>query len=64
MTSPIHGSIRNFWNVYREMADNWVVMYNATGQVQDVVAGSHGKSIVRDTKLFAEFLQLVEKSDT
>ena len=45
------------------MADNWVVMYNATGQVQDVAAGSRDTSSVRDTNLFAEFMRLVEASD-
>ena len=53
-------SIDNFWNVYREMADNWVVIYNATGQAQDVVVGSRAQFTVRDTTLFAGFLKLVE----
>jgi len=56
-------SIRNFWNVYRELADHWVVMYNATGQVQCVAAGSHSASSIRDTDLFAKFIRLVEASD-
>jgi len=55
-------SIGNFWSVYREMAENWVVIYNATGQVQDVVAGSHAQFTVRDTTLFADFLKLIEAS--
>ena len=56
-------SIGNFWNVYREMADNWVLMYNATGQIQDVAAGSSVTTSVRDINLFAEFMRLVEASD-
>jgi len=56
-------SIRNFWKIYRDMADNWVVLYNAGWQVQDVAAGSRDRSSVRDTNLFGEFMRLVEASD-
>jgi len=44
------------------MAENWVVMYNATEQVQDVVAGSHAQFTVRDKTLFADFFKLIEAS--
>ncbi len=56
-------SIRNFWHIYRMMADRWVVVYNPLGQVQDVVAGSRDESTVRDTSLFTEFIRLAEASD-
>ncbi|MCG8587225.1 MAG: AAA family ATPase [Pirellulales bacterium] len=54
-------SISNFWNVYREMADHWVVMYNAQSQVQNVVAGSGSTFSIRDTESFAQFQRFVEE---
>ncbi len=52
-------SIVNFWTVYRRMADSWVLLYNGTGQLQDVAGGSGDDVSVRDTTLFEVFMKLV-----
>ncbi len=52
--------IKNFWLRYRELADNWVVLYNGGSRIQDVSAGSHREVTVRDATLHKTFLKLVE----
>ena len=56
-------SIRNFWTLYRELADSWVVLYNAGSQIQDVSVGSRQEVTVRDATLHATFLALVQSCD-
>jgi predicted ABC-type ATPase len=56
-------SISNFWTIYREMADNWVLLYNGTGQLQDVAAGSNEDVSIRDATLFTEFMTIVGTSN-
>lgn len=53
-------SIRNFWTVYRDIADSWVVLYNGGSQIQDVSVGSRGEVTVRDATLHARFVALVD----
>ncbi|HLA83395.1 MAG TPA: AAA family ATPase [Thermoguttaceae bacterium] len=55
-------SIRNFWNVYRGMAESWMLVYNSYGRFQDVAAGSGNEIKVRDPDLYSVFLKLVEAS--
>ncbi len=56
-------SINNFWTVYRELADNWVVLYNGGSCIQDVSVGSHRQMTVRDATLHTLFLTLIESND-
>jgi predicted ABC-type ATPase len=58
-----HRSINNFWTSYRELADNWVVLYNGSSQLQDVSIGSHQKITVRDENLHAICMALLESND-
>ncbi len=53
-----HRSINNFWMIYRELADNWVVMYNGGSRLQDVSAGSHEQVKIRDEGLHSAFISL------
>lgn len=46
-------SMRNFWEIYRELADHWVLLYNGLPSLQDVAAGSGGMTSVRDPVLYA-----------
>ena len=46
-----HRSINNFWTLYRELVDNWVVLYNGGSQIQDVSMGSQQQITVRDEGL-------------
>ncbi len=56
-------SIVNVWNRYRELADNWVLLYNGLGQLQDVAAGARMDVSVRDPALFSDFTAIVGASD-
>ncbi|MCA9045851.1 MAG: AAA family ATPase, partial [Planctomycetaceae bacterium] len=58
-----HRSIRNFWTLYRELADSWVVLYNGGSGIQDVSVGSGPELTVRDATLHATFLTRVESSN-
>lgn len=55
-------SLINFWTIYRKMADNWVIVYNETPQLQDVAAGSRLDVTIRDSTLFQDFLTIGELS--
>lgn len=54
-------SLRNFWRIYRQLADNWVLLYNGMTATQDVSAGSNEQLTVRNPALFSTFLELVGK---
>lgn len=55
-------SLTNFWTIYRQMADTWVLLYNGGGQLQDVAAGSHHSLSIRDTTMFNEFIRIIGTS--
>lgn len=48
-------SLVNFWTIYREMADKWVIVYNEVSQLQNVAAGSRLDVTIRDSTLFQDF---------
>jgi predicted ABC-type ATPase len=48
-------SIRNFWRLYRPLADHWVLIYNSGNQPLDVAAGTAEDVTVRDAELYAAF---------
>lgn len=48
-------SIRNFWRLYRPLADHWVLVYNSGNQPLDVAAGTAEDVSVRDSELYAAF---------
>jgi len=48
-------SIRNFWTIYRELADNWVLLYNGNTALQDIAVGSGNQTAIRDSEFFATF---------
>jgi len=52
-------SIRNFWWLYRPLADHWLLIYNAGNQPVDVAAGTAADVSVRDAELFAAFDRFV-----
>ncbi|NQT15679.1 MAG: AAA family ATPase [Planctomycetes bacterium] len=53
-------SVMNFWNLYRPLADRWVLLYNAGSQPQDVAVGTATEMSTRDAELHAEFQRLIE----
>jgi predicted ABC-type ATPase len=55
--------IRNFWTLYRDLADSWVVLYNGGSRIQDVSVGSRQELTVRDATLHTTFLASFESSN-
>ena len=55
-------SLDNFWNSYRFLVDQWVLMYNAGSEFQDVAIGGGEEISVRDESLFGEFVALTQEN--
>jgi predicted ABC-type ATPase len=53
-------SIRNFWRLYRPLADRWLLVYNSGNRPLDVAAGSAENISVRDAELYAIFFRWAE----
>jgi predicted ABC-type ATPase len=52
-------SLTNFWTVYRKIADNWAVVYNAGSRLVEVAFGTHEDFVVSEDALFSRFLEHV-----
>lgn len=53
----------NFWQRYRPLSDQWVLIYNSGVEGQDVAAGTATSHAVRDQDLFAAFQTIVEANN-
>jgi predicted ABC-type ATPase len=53
-------SITNFWNIYRELADFWMLVYNSGESPESVAFGYDTNTIVRIDELFQLFQSYVE----
>jgi predicted ABC-type ATPase len=53
-------SLLNFWNIYRPLADHWVLIYNAGSEPQDVAVGAASDLSIRDAELYAAFQNLIQ----
>ena len=51
-------SCRNFWHIYREIADYWYVVYNSGGEFKRIASGEVDAESIHDEALFREFLRL------
>ncbi|HMB92203.1 MAG TPA: hypothetical protein VKP65_15230 [Rhodothermales bacterium] len=49
-------SKRNFWHVYRLLADEWQLYYNADDGFQGVATGKKETYVVSDSTLFEMFM--------
>ena len=52
-------SLRNFWQMFRGLADHWVLVYNGGREPLDVAAGTDDDVSIRDAELFALFECLI-----
>ena len=48
-------SITNFWHIYRQLADFWMLVYNSGDTPENVALGDDVKTIVRIDNLFQLF---------
>jgi len=53
-------SLRNFWELYRPLADRWLLVYNSGDRPLDVAAGSAEDVTVRDAELYTLFSRWFE----
>lgn len=53
-------SLWNFWNLYRELADSWALMYNSGIEPQEVAIGTADQFSIGDPELFFRFQRLME----
>lgn len=54
-------SLRNFWRSYRFLTDDWLLIYNAGSDFQDVAIGAGESVSVHDEAVFNQFLSMVEQ---
>ena len=54
-------SIKNFWNLYRGLADMWVMVYNSGLAPENVAMGTSDKTIVRIKHWFDFFQSIVSE---
>lgn len=51
----------NFWHVYRDLADQWNLFYNAGDTIIQVAGGDRKGEIILDEARFAEWNEMVKK---
>ena len=49
---------QNFWNVYKDLADSWGLVYNAESTFYDVVLSENKEIEIFDETLYQKFLQI------
>jgi len=54
-------SIKNFWNLYRHIVDDWYLICNSTEQFVEVALGQKNDYSTSDEKTFSNFLEIVDK---
>ena len=55
----------NFWNIYRKLAESWVMIYNSTNTApQRVAVGTGENFIVELENLFHNFLTNLKNEST
>lgn len=59
-----HKSLANFWKIYRQITDRWLLIYNVSHDSQNVAFGTADSISIRHEMLFNKFLELAgEKND-
>lgn len=52
----------NFWNIYKNLAEDWVIIYNSTSKEPQKIAVGIGENFVVELEnLFNDFLNNLEK---
>ena len=51
---------KNFWDVYKNLADSWSLFYNTNDSFRKIAAGEEDKIIMIDESLFENFLESVK----
>jgi predicted ABC-type ATPase len=56
-------SLANFWQIYREIADYWYMVYNSIGEYKWVASGEMDAALVHEEFEYRQFLRLAGVSD-
>lgn len=54
-------SIYNFWEIYKNNADNWILLYNSEEKFQEVALGQGDNFIINNSRLFNVFLGQIKQ---
>lgn len=54
-------SIYNFWEIYKNNADNWILLYNSEEKFQEVALGQGDNFIINNSSLFNVFLGQIKQ---
>lgn len=52
---------RNFWNVYKKLADGWTLVYNSTDSFREIAFGEKDDFLIADENLFQTFNQELDE---
>jgi predicted ABC-type ATPase len=56
-------TFRNFWQIYKPLADYWVLTYNGDKRSENVAFGAAQKKYIVNDALFQQFLSIAEPAD-
>jgi predicted ABC-type ATPase len=56
-------SFANFWQMYRQIADYWYVVYNSSDEFKRIASGEVDSIFIRDEAMFRQFLRLAGVDD-
>ncbi|MBW8049552.1 MAG: AAA family ATPase [Cytophagales bacterium] len=54
-------SKKNFWTVYKQLADKWSIVYNSEKQFIEIVKGSKDNYSIKNLQLFKTFINDIKK---
>lgn len=49
---------QNFWNVYKDLADSWTLIYNSEGTFYEIALSENKEIEIFDENLYQKFLQI------
>jgi len=61
VTRRFNRSVKNFWNIYKDKADKWLLLNNSQLQLKEVATGKKNSTEIKDVNLFDTFLGIVKQ---
>ncbi len=56
-----HRSNDNFWNVYKDLADEWGLFFNAGSKIAQIAGGDQNGLVIFDREKFEQWQKMVKK---
>ncbi len=57
-------SIHNFWNIYKSLADEWILYHNSDQVIKQVVIGQKNDYVVLDDEIFNFYQQILKTHES